>query len=443
MFDNIVAISSAKINQPISIIRVCGPESFDIVKKIFTGKVGKNKQITYGKIYEKNQILDEVLVAWFEGKDNFIGENLVEINCHGNVILVEMILQLIISKGARIAEKGEFTRRAFLNGKMDLVKAEAIHDLIFAKTQKQVINSVKKFDLKTSNLIQNSLNDLTEIIGICEVNIDYPEYEDIEKVDNNFLLEKIEKLIHLQKKILINSENSKKIFQGISVSIVGLPNSGKSSLLNALIGEKKAIVTEIKGTTRDVVEGSFSIENFNFNVWDTAGIRNTQNKVEKIGIKKSFEAIQKSVVTIHLLDGTKKINKKDLEIKNFCQKSKKIYLQVFNKKDLVEKRKIADKKIWISAKSRELENLKNELLKIAKNFIFEDDYALGSSRQISLIKKALKNLLDAKKALKNFLTFDVVIVDLIKAWENLGDILGKKNKENLLDSIFKNFCLGK
>ncbi|TNK90679.1 tRNA uridine-5-carboxymethylaminomethyl(34) synthesis GTPase MnmE, partial [Mycoplasmopsis pullorum] len=255
MFDNIAAISSgANVNQAISIVRVTGPDAVEIVKKIYKGGLGKDHQITYGHIYDFNdKMVDEVLVMWFTGREkdgqiiynNYVGEPLIEINCHGGVVVTNQILELLLASGARLAEPGEFTRRAFLNGKMDLVKAEAVHDLIMAKTTKQTALSISKFSGKTSSLIENLSDEIAYIIGLCEVNIDYPEYDDIEILTDEILLPKVKDLITKIKEIIKVSESSRYIFEGVNVAILGKPNVGKSSLLNALLSEEKAIVTDI------------------------------------------------------------------------------------------------------------------------------------------------------------------------------------------------------
>ncbi|UWD34152.1 tRNA uridine-5-carboxymethylaminomethyl(34) synthesis GTPase MnmE [Mesomycoplasma molare] len=442
MFDNIVAISSGgKVNQAISIIRLTGPDSFNIIKKVFTGKVGKDKEITYGWIKNGDEVIDEVLVLWFEGKNNFIGENTVEVNAHGGIVNTNLILELILANGARMAEPGEFSRRAFLNGKMDLVKAEAINDLIHAKTTLQTKASIKKFDNKTSLYIDNLIQKLLEIIGIIEVNIDYPEYDDVEILTNETLIPKITKLKNELEETIDLSERSRIIYDGVKIAIVGKPNAGKSSLLNALLNEEKAIVTDEEGTTRDVVESSFILKGIPFVIKDTAGIREASNKVEKIGIERSFIQIEESDIIIHLIDSTKKIDSFDELIK---EKSKnKTYIPVYNKKDLLNISSLEKDLIYISAKNNDIENLENKIIEKYQNIDINDERNITNIRQLSLIKSAYFSIKNSLSSLKDGIEPDIVIVDLRKAWEDLVNIRGKADNEKLLDSMFKNFCLGK
>lgn len=436
MFDNIAAISSGNINQPISIIRVSGPESFDIVKKIFTGKVGSNRTITYGYIKDGEEKLDEVLVSWFVGPNTFTGENIVEINAHGGVVNTNAILGLILANGARIAEPGEFSRRAFLNGKLDLVKAEAIHDLIFAQTSEQAKLSVKKFDGNTSSLIESLKTKLLHIIATIETNIDYPEYDDVETLTNQELLPKLKDVKKDIEQVLNASKSSRYIYEGVSVAIVGKPNAGKSSLLNALLGEDKAIVTDIPGTTRDVVEGKLQINQVLLNFKDTAGIHSTSDVVEQMGIKKSLDQIDKADLVIHLVDGSLPETEDDKLIENASKI--KNYLKVYNKSDLSKKEGIS-----ISAKSKDISQLINAIKDIFKEVDLNDSKIITNTRQLSLIKSSLISIDEAISALENSIDPDTVIIDISKAWEDLANILGRAEQSDLLDMMFKTFCLGK
>lgn len=462
MFDTIAAISSGnKVNQPISIIRISGPETINIMKKIFKGRIGKDHEITYGHILDKsNNIIDEVLVMWFMGKldaennlifNNYVGDTLVEINCHGGILVTNLILELILSYGARLALPGEFTRRAFLNGKMDLVKAEAVHDLIMAKTKKQASAAIKKFDGNTSKLINNLIKEIEYLIGLCEVNIDYPEYDDLEKVDDEIMKEKLSELIEKLKEIVVLSQNSRLIFDGVKVAILGKPNVGKSSLLNALLNEEKAIVTDIAGTTRDIIEENIQLDGILFKLIDTAGLRETDEKIESIGIKKSLEQIERADLLIHVMDPKQKNDNFDLMIKEKAFELNKIYIPVANKKDISnieETEKIIsdlkiDKLTYISALNEDIEDLKNEMINLFKDIDIESDIMLTNTRQLSLVQAAFNSLTDALNSLNYNMTFDVIIVDITKAWESLKEITGVADKEDLLDAMFSNFCLGK
>ncbi|APJ38314.1 tRNA uridine-5-carboxymethylaminomethyl(34) synthesis GTPase MnmE [Mycoplasmopsis pullorum] len=452
MFDNIAAISSgANVNQAISIVRVTGPDAVEIVKKIYKGRLGKDHQITYGHIYDFNdKMVDEVLVMWFTGREkdgqiiynNYVGEPLIEINCHGGVVVTNQILELLLASGARLAEPGEFTRRAFLNGKMDLVKAEAVHDLIMAKTTKQTALSISKFSGKTSSLIENLSDEIAYIIGLCEVNIDYPEYDDIEILTDEILLPKVKDLITKIKEIIKVSESSRYIFEGVNVAILGKPNVGKSSLLNALLSEEKAIVTDIAGTTRDLVEASYQIEGILFKLIDTAGLRKTDEKIESIGIKKSLEQIERADLIIHVLDPTQENNEFDSMIEQKSKELNKIYIKVINKKDLINT--IDDSSVvYTSAINNQIETLEKALVEKFSGIDIENDKILSNTRQLALIKECLNHLNEAKNSLENFMTFDVVIVDITNGWDSLQNIRGKANREDLLDKMFKTFCLGK
>lgn len=462
MFDTIAAISSGnKVNQPISIIRISGPETINIMKKIFKGRIGKDHEITYGHILDKsNNIIDEVLVMWFVGKldaknnlifNNYVGDTLVEINCHGGILVTNLILELILSYGARLALPGEFTRRAFLNGKMDLVKAEAVHDLIMAKTKKQASAAIKKFDGNTSKLINDLIKKIEYLIGLCEVNIDYPEYYDLEKVDDEIMKEKLSELIKKLKEIVVLSQNSRLIFDGVKVAILGKPNVGKSSLLNALLNEEKAIVTDIAGTTRDIIEENIQLDGILFKLIDTAGLRDTDEKIESIGIKKSLEQIERADLLIHVMDPKQKNDNFDLMIKEKAFELNKIYIPVANKKDISNKEEtekiISDLKIdkltYISALNEDIEDLKNEMINLFKDIDIESDIMLTNTRQLSLVQAAFNSLTEALNSLNYDMTFDVIIVDITKAWESLKEITGVADKEDLLDAMFSNFCLGK
>ncbi|RIV16607.1 tRNA uridine-5-carboxymethylaminomethyl(34) synthesis GTPase MnmE [Mycoplasmopsis gallopavonis] len=450
MYDNIAAISSGlHINQPISIVRVCGPDAEEIVKKIYKGKIGQDHQITYGHIYDQENLIDEVLVMWFIGKEkdgqkifnNYVGEPIVEINCHGGIVVTNQILELLLKNGARLAEKGEFTRRAFLNGKMDLVKAEAVHDLIFAQTTTQAKASVNRFKGKTSDLLDKFLYDLGVAIGLCEVSIDYPEYTDVQNVDKDTIYKIILDLSTRLKEIVKISEDSRYIFDGVRVALLGKPNVGKSSILNALLAEDKAIVTDIAGTTRDLVEASYQIDGMLFKLVDTAGLRKTNEKIEQIGIEKSLKQIQEADLVIHVIDPTQNKDEFDIEIEKRAKELGKFYIKVQNKLDL-EKIKANDL-IYVSALNNDIKSLEEALVANFKNIDIMDERIFNNTRQLSLIKLALNSLENAKLTLDDLMTFDLIIVDLYDAWDALQSIKGNVNREDLLDIMFSNFCLGK
>lgn len=441
MLDTIAAISTGNINQAISIIRIVGPESLDIIKKIFTGKIGQNKTIQYGFIKDLDgNIIDEVLVSFFIGNDNFVGENTIEINAHGGIIITNKILDLVLSLGAREAGKGEFTRRAFLNGKISLLKAEAINDLINSKTTQQHKIAINAFNNQNEIKIKEFLEKLEYLIGLCEINIDYPEYDDIPILENKDFEIKIIEIHQELKQIIANSKANQVYINPLSVVIVGNPNAGKSSLMNAILNDEKAIVTNIEGTTRDVIEHEIVFNNFILKLKDTAGIRDGKDEIEKIGIKKSWKEIEQADIVLHIIDATKGLNNFDLEI---IEKTKdKKYLQLWNKSDLIENLE-NDHKIYISSINKDLKNLETELVNLlihnddlSSNFVF-------NKRQIVCLEKALNALNDAIEGINQGLTYDTIMIDLHLAWESLKEIIGNVDKEELLDSIFKNFCLGK
>lgn len=408
MFENIAAISSGLVNQPIGIVRITGPNSFSIVESIFTGKVGNNKEITFGKIVEGKKVIDEVLVAWFKGRDNFVGQDLIEIYCHGGIVVTSSILQLLISKGARLAEPGEFSKIALLNGKMNLIKAEAIHDLIFSKTKKQAEISIKKFDEGISKLIENLIEKIVYIIGVCEVNIDYPEYDEIENADNDFLMKNLSLIKEEVKKIIKNSEKTKIFFTGFKVAIVGKPNVGKSSILNLLLGEERAIVTEIPGTTRDYVEGEIYINEVSFKLIDTAGLRNAENKIEKLGIKRTFEQIKTSDIILHILDEREE-NNFDMQISKMSKTKK--YIKVYNKKDLLSS-DFCKKRICVCAREKNVKEIRKKLAFFSPDPNISFENCLNNSRQIGQMKKALKSLEDAEEGLENGHDVGIIVVDI-------------------------------
>ncbi|AHH45375.1 tRNA uridine-5-carboxymethylaminomethyl(34) synthesis GTPase MnmE [Mesomycoplasma bovoculi] len=437
IFDTIAAIASGYINQAISIIRISGENAIKIMEQIFDGKVGNNRQITYGWIHNKGEKIDEVLVLWFPGNQNFVGEPTVEINAHGGVLNTNIILELILSTGlARLANPGEFSLRSFLNGKMNLVKAQAINDLIHAQSKSQHSLALKQFQGQTSKYIKNLITDLEFIIGTIEVNIDYPEYDETSKLTSQTVLDGIVKLEEKFITLIKKAENSRLIYNGIKMALVGNVNSGKSSLLNALINENKAIVSDQAGTTRDIVEGSFVLENLLFKISDTAGVRQTNESIEQIGIQKSFEQIQKSDLIIHVIDSQVGFGPSDQEIIDSL--TNQVYIQVYNKKDLLVN--CEDDKIYISAKNHDIDAL---LKQIKNSFEFLENSDVGyNTYQFSQINKAQSALLEAKVSLEDYGP-DVAIVDLRTCWTELSSIFGRADDEKLLDSIFSNFCLGK
>lgn len=441
--DIIVAIATSRLEAAISIIRLSGKDCIAFVQEIFTGKI-LNKEshtITYGYIKDGNEKIDEVLVNIYRGKRTFTGEEMVEINCHGGVFITQKVLNLCLKKGARMAEHGEFSKRAFLNGRIDLSQAEAISDLISAKNDYASSLALKGIQGNISNFIEDLREDLIQIITQIEVNIDYPEYDDVEELTAQSLLPKSISLQEKMNHILESSKNVHLLKDGISTVIIGKPNVGKSSLLNALLNEDKAIVTDIAGTTRDIVEGTIRIDQLILNMIDTAGIRETNDVVENIGVNKSKELIHKADLVLLVIDGSSPLSKEDYELLELSQDTNRII--VLNKKDQGYHLELDG--ISISAKDNDIEPLIQkikEMFELGKITSGQEDI-LANARQIQLLEKANLALNNAIEAMKDQIPTDLIVTDLYEAWENLKEILGERAKEDLLDELFKRFCIGK
>lgn len=449
MEDTIVAISTALGVGAISIIRVSGKESINIVNKIFKGK-DLTKQlthtITYGHIIENGEIIDEVLVSIMKAPKTFTTEDVVEINCHGGIATTNKVLELLLLNGCRLAEPGEFTKRAFLNGRIDLIEAEGIMDTINAQTEKSRQLAINQLNGSTSKLIRSLREEIINILANIEVNIDYPEYEDIEVLTNQSLNPKIDEVIKKLKEIIEKSESNKLIKEGINVSIIGRPNVGKSSLLNCLIEEEKAIVTDIAGTTRDIVEGKINLNGLILNIIDTAGIRQTNDTVEKIGVQKSIELINESDLVIYMLNNNDEITSDDVKILE--QLKDKKFITVINKCDLVSKidKSKLNNVIEISVKNNQgIDILKKKILELFNlDKIKTNDLSyLSNARSISLLKKALLSINSAKKGLKNNYSIDMIEIDIKECWNLLGEIIGETYQDELINQLFSQFCLGK
>lgn len=444
--DTIAAISSgSKINQPIGIIRLSGSDSVKILKKIFKGKIYEHnnnkelKAISYGYIFDNQQLIDEVLVMFYLGNKTYTGEDMIEINCHGGVVVTNWILELLIANGARLAKNGEFSQRAFFNGKIDLTKADAIHDMIFAKTKSQAALSANKFTEKTFNFLSSIIHELEYYIANLEANIDYPEYFDIEDINNDKFMIALQQISTKLTEMIKKSERNIKLFEGIKIVILGKPNVGKSSLLNVLNKEEKAIVTSIEGTTRDIIETDIQINNVLFKIIDTAGIRNAQNEIEKIGIERGLEKINEADIVIHLIDD-RELNEYDQYIEKLAKKANKNYLRVQNKSDLIGE---SNEIISISALNNNIEHLEEKLLEFIGHVDLNAEDSTNNLRQLSLIRQAKISIDEAINSMQNLMTPDVVIVDVQEAWYSLKEVTGDVNKEDLINAIFRNFCLGK
>ena len=453
MEDTICAISTSKGVGAISIVRVSGSDAITIVNNIFKGKdltKVNSHTINYGHIEYKGEVIDEVLVSVMKGPKTFTTEDVVEINTHGGIAPTNKVLEVLLENGCRLADPGEFTKRAFLNGRIDLLEAEAVMDMIDSKTEIQRKMASNQISGKTSNLINELRDDMVQIISNINVNIDYPEYDDVDIITNDILLPKITKLKAKINKILEESKNGKLIKEGIKTSIIGRPNVGKSSLLNALLEEDKAIVTEIAGTTRDIVEGQISIKGILLNIIDTAGIRDTSDKVEAIGVEKSLKTMEESDLVLFMLNNNEKITE---DIKELISKVKnKEYLVLINKTDLeskldldninIDKNRVVYLSIINNKGIEELKEKISELFNIS-NITSSDPTYLNNARSISILNKCLNKVGEVEEAVKNNMPIDMIELDIKSIWEELGTINGSTYEEELLDEMFKRFCLGK
>ena len=454
MNDTIAAISTAQGVGAIAIIRVSGEEAIPIVNKIYKGKNLQkvdSHTINYGHIIDQDgKIIDEVLVSVMKAPKTFTVEDVVEINTHGGIAATNKVLELLLTNGCRLAEPGEFTKRAFLNGRIDLLEAEAIIDMIDAKTNIQREMASNQISGKVSNLINELRDDMIQMISNINVNIDYPEYDDVEQMTDEVLLPKITKLKQNIEKIIKESKNGKVIKNGIKTAIIGKPNVGKSSLLNALLEEEKAIVTDIAGTTRDIVEGELIINGINFHIIDTAGIRKTEDKIETIGVEKSKQMIEESDLVLYILNNNEQLNDEIKEMLKEVQKKK--YILIINKMDLENNLNIEDLNInnqdiiKMSIKENQgIDDLKNKIIEKFNLSELEtkDPTYLSNSRSISILEKCLKSIKEIEKGLKENMPIDMIELDIRNIWEELGKINGTTYEEELLDEMFSRFCLGK
>ena len=441
--DIIVAIATSRLEAAISMIRVSGPDCIAFVQKFFTGKIIEKPShtINYGYIIDDGKRIDEVLVNIYRGTRTFTGEEMVEINCHGGVYITSRVLEVCIKNGARMAERGEFSKRAFLNGRIDLSQAEAISDIITAKNSYATDLALKGISGSISGFIEDLKEDLIQIITQIEVNIDYPEYDDVEELTASSLLPRSANLLTKMNKILDDSKNIKLVKEGIKTVIIGRPNVGKSSLLNALLREDKAIVTNIAGTTRDIVEGSISIDGVVLNMIDTAGIRETDDIIESMGVEKSKELIHQADLVLLVIDGSQSLSSEDMQLLELTEDATRII--VLNKAD--QGTKVDLDGIVISAKDNQISTLTEEIKKMFElgKIIDNNDHILTNARQTMLLQRASQALKQAVEAMEMMVPTDLIVTDLYECWNNLKEILGEKAKEDLLDELFKRFCIGK
>jgi len=446
MVDNICAIATPYGTGAISVIRCSGPNAIELVNNVFKGK-NLNKclshTIYYGYIIDNENIVDEVLCNIFKAPRSFDGENTVEINCHGGVFVTNQVLQVLLRNGFRMAENGEFSKRAFLNKRLDLTQAEAIMDIISSTNSLALKSSTNSLRSRTSKLVKDFREKLLDILAKIEVNIDYPEYDDAVEVTNNYLTPIVDELINEMNVILYNSSISTIAIHGIKTAIVGKPNVGKSSLLNMLLDEDKAIVSSIAGTTRDLVEGTLNIRNITLHLIDTAGIRESDDYVESIGIERSQKAILSADLVLLVLDSSNPLEEEDYKLLELTRDKKRVVIA--NKKDLDSYWSLEDV-IYISAKNKDgIDELAERIYEITNlsSFNVDEGRYLNNNRQVALMDKAYNSLLNAKNAISMGVDIDLIEIDIKDAFDALGEITGESYPEELITALFTKFCLGK
>ena len=449
MYDTICAISTSSGIGAISIVRITGPEAIDIVDKVFSGNL-KNKEthtIHYGHIIDNGNVVDEVLVMLMRGPKTYTTEDTVEINCHGGISTTKKILELLINNGARLAEPGEFTKRAFLNGRINLLEAESVNDLIVAKTDAARTLAINNVDGKLTKKIRELREKIVKILSNIEVNIDYPEYTDELEVTHELMNKYLSEITKDLDILVSGAKNGRLIKNGVNIAIIGKPNVGKSSILNYLLDEDKAIVTNIPGTTRDIVEGTITLNGVALNFIDTAGIRETDDIVEKIGVDKSKNIAKNADIIIYVLNNNEEISSEELETMGNLDSKKTIIF--VNKSDLEQKINLGNISREIILGNTVSDNGLDNLLVAIKNklnldsIVNKDMSYLSNIREITLVNKANDALNSANKSLEEGLPIDVIEIDLKRAWEYLGEIIGDAYEDELVDNIFSNFCLGK
>jgi len=448
MNDTIAAIATAQGVGAISIIRVSGEDSITIVDKLFSNDLLKAKSHTihYGYILNDGEVIDEVLVTVMKAPKTFTMEDVVEINTHGGISTTNKVLELLLSNGCRLASPGEFTKRAFLNGRIDLVEAEGVMDLINAKTETASKMAINQVGGKASGLIRNLRENLAFILANIEVNLNYPEYEDIEDITVEKIKTSMSDLNIKVNKIINEAKNGELLKNGIKTVIIGKPNVGKSSLLNNLIGEEKAIVTEIQGTTRDSVEATLIMDNLILNLIDTAGIRKTDDLVESIGVEKSLRLIDEADLVLLVLDYNSKLSDDDKKILEKLEG--KNYITIVNKCDL--EKKIDDENLKNTVYVSAFENINIDGIKEKVKELFNleqietSDYNyLSSARSLAILNQISDAIKEVNIGLENGFTLDMIEIDLKNIWNLLGSIIGENYDDELIDQIFENFCVGK
>lgn len=454
--DTIAAISTAIGEAGIAIVRMSGDDSVNIIDEIFVSASGKkmaeaeNRKFLYGHIADGDKLIDEVLVVKMKGPHSYTAEDIVEIHCHGGVVSVKRILNLILSKGARLAEKGEFTKRGFLNGRIDLTQAEAVIDMIKAKTDISFDIGLNQLSGALSEVLNKLKDELVSMQALIVANIDFPD-EDIEDAAYHDLMERSDKILEKMDNLLDNSKNSRLLRDGINTVILGKPNVGKSSLLNGLLKYDRAIVTDIAGTTRDIIEDYINLDGVLLKITDTAGIRETDDEVEKIGVNIAREKLKEADLVIAIFDISRDFDKDDEEILNLIKDKK--HITILNKDDLDQK--ISDEEIekYFKDDYLRLSVMENESVKKIENLIIDlffdgelqisSDSILSNIRHINALKEAKKTLLEVNESLKEKVFLDLIEVDLENVISHISEITGTITTEDILDRVFSDFCIGK
>ncbi|BCB06106.1 tRNA uridine-5-carboxymethylaminomethyl(34) synthesis GTPase MnmE [Bacillus sp. KH172YL63] len=459
-FDTIAAISTPMGEGAIAIVRLSGDEAFEIGDKVFKGMKGSrmtdfaSHTIHYGHIIDPDteQVVEEVMVSVMRGPKTFTREDVVEINCHGGLVSVNKVLQLVLKNGARLAEPGEFTKRAFLNGRIDLSQAEAVMDLIRAKTDRAMSVALNQMEGRLSNLIRKLRQEILETLAHVEVNIDYPEYDDVEEMTHNVLLEKSKRVRDEIDRLVRTSEQGKILREGLSTVIIGRPNVGKSSLLNSLVHENKAIVTDIPGTTRDVIEEYVNVRGVPLRLVDTAGIRETEDIVERIGVERSRQVLKEADLILLVLNYADELTHEDEQL--FEAVKGMDVIVIVNKTDLPQKididkvRKLAERHQLVTTALIEEQGI-DELEEAISSLFFAGSIESGdmtyvsNSRHIALLNQASRAINEAIDSVEMGTPIDIAQIDLTRTWELLGEIIGDSVHESLIDQLFSQFCLGK
>ena len=440
MTDTIAALATASMPGAIAVLRVSGPAAFSIVQAVASVDLtdAEGYTIHHGYIMEDNRAVDEVLFSVFRAPHSYTGEDSIEISCHGGVYIARKILSLLFGAGARPALRGEFTRRAFLNGKIDLVQAESVNDLIQARDEVNAESAIRALRGSVERLLTPFMEELTQIIAQIEVNIDYPEYDDVHQLVQEELLPKVKAWNGRLETIVQAAQKAVLVRRGIDTVIIGRPNVGKSSLLNALLEEDKAIVTNVAGTTRDLVEGDVRVGDLTLHLIDTAGIHTAENPVEAIGIEKSRMVLKKAQLVLLVVDGSQPLTKEDELLLDETKDCNRIV--VYNKRDLKE----TGAAVSISAAQGDIAALEEAIVeKYADGLLSAQSDTFNNERQIALALQAMHAMRQVQESLEEGASVDLVTMDLQDAWEALKQITGEAGREDLLDEIFSRFCLGK